>query len=169
MPPQCSSTSSLQRDAGGGQMHAGLVDPARHREAAQALAAAPALAGEPSAPRCHEQRIQYSVSTLFTSVGRPKSRLCDEGRAMARLARLAFERFDQRRFLAADVGAGAAAQHDVAGRGEAGGLELGDRLAQHGVQAGVLVAQVDVDRAAASTAQALTSAPSRKRCGACSR
>ena len=30
-----------QRDAGRGQMHAGLVDPAREREGTQALAAAP--------------------------------------------------------------------------------------------------------------------------------
>ena len=36
-----------------------------------------------------------------------------EGRTDARASRLAFERFDQRRFLAADIGAGAEMDRDV--------------------------------------------------------
>ena len=134
-----------QRDAGGGQVHAGLVHPPRHREAAQPAAPAPALAGEGSAGGEQRDPVQ-GLDVVHQRGAAEEAELGDEGRAVARLARLAFERLDQRRLLAADVGAGAATQHDEAGRGEAGGLELADRLAQYRVQAGVFVAQVEVDR-----------------------
>jgi hypothetical protein len=44
-----------------------------------------------------------------------EAHLRDIGRAVAGQAALALDRFEHRRFLAADIGAGAAAQVDVAG------------------------------------------------------
>jgi hypothetical protein len=72
--------------------------------------------------------------------------LGDVGRAQARLAALAFDRFDHRRLFAADVGAGAAAQFDVRQPGHGGRPAARPvRLLQHGAAAVVFVAQVDVD------------------------
>ena len=126
-------------------MHARLVDPARHREAAQAVAVVATVAGEPV--RASAVDLGYPVDGLdVVHQGRSieQAALGDEGRSMAGLARLALEGLDQRRLLAADVGTGTPAQHDAAGRRQAGGLEFGDGLAQHLVQARVFVPQVDV-------------------------
>ena len=60
-----------------------------------------------------------SVSTLLTAVGLPNRPMLDrERRLVARLAAVALDRVEERGLLAADVGAGAAAELDV--EGEAG-------------------------------------------------
>jgi hypothetical protein len=114
MPPQNSSISSRMVMPGGRQLHAGLAHPARHREGAQALAAVAALAREP-------------VRTVLDDVAHPEQGLdvVDERRAaeeadlarerglVARQAALALDRFEHRGFLAADIGARAAAQMDL--------------------------------------------------------
>jgi hypothetical protein len=92
-------------------------------------------------------RTQKSVSQLCASVGpTEQAHLRDVGRAQPRHAALALERFDQRALLAADVGAGSAAQHDRRHRGHrraGGALDLGG---ERRAQAVVLVAQVDPAR-----------------------
>ena len=66
-----------------------------------------------SAPLARMQVTQAKVSTLLTIVGLPRNR-CRWGRAAGwRLAALAFQRLDQGRLLAADVGPRAHADGDV--------------------------------------------------------
>ena len=61
-----------------------------------------------------------SVSTLLTTVGLPNRPALDrERRLVARLAAVALDRLEERRLLAADVGAGAAAELDVEGEARA--------------------------------------------------
>ena len=64
---------------------------------------------------------------------------------MPRQAALALDRFQHRRFLAADIGAGAAAQVNLAALGEARFVEERDLLQQDVAALRVFVAQVDVD------------------------
>ena len=65
---------------------------------------------------------------------------------MARQAALAFDAFQHRRFLAADVGAGAAAQMDRRVRVQFRGADFVQLGHQHLPDAGIFVAQVKVDR-----------------------
>src|SRR6185437_10103698 len=99
------------RDAGRRELDARILDPARDREATRALAATAALRTEPR-------------RTLFNDVADPpqglnivaQRRPAEEtnlrriGRLVARQAALALDRFEHRRFLAADIGASAAAE-----------------------------------------------------------
>src|SRR5262249_3041854 len=96
-------------DAGRRQLDARVLDPARDREAARPLAAAPSLPREPFRP-------------LLDDVAHPEQRLdvVDErrppeqpdlrgiGRLVARQAALTLDALEHRRFLAADIGTGAA-------------------------------------------------------------
>ncbi len=81
--------------------------------------------------------------------GRPVEEppLGNEGRPVAGLAGLALQGLDQRRLLTADIGAGTATQDHEVRRDQARGDQLIDGLAQHPMQAGILVAQVDIERA----------------------
>src|SRR5690606_26905252 len=67
-------------------------------------------------------------------------------RAMARIAALALDTLEHRRLLAADVGAGAAAQPQIARRRQPGRLDFRDLPEQDLAHGRVFVAQVDVDR-----------------------
>ncbi len=71
--------------------------------------------------------------------------LGDIGRAVTRKAALAFDRFDHRAFLAADIGAGAAADFDRAGGGQAGFRERLDFAVEDFQHGWIFVAHVDVD------------------------
>ena len=114
-------------------------------------------------------RIQNIVSTFCSSVGAAEQAdLRDVRRTMARQTALAFDRLDHRRFFAADVGAGAAAQMQLRVRRETGCLDLGDFVGEHQPQFGIFVANIDI-RLAVSTTHAAISMPSMKRCGSRSR
>ena len=68
----------------------------------------------PPPPSSRMSSTLTSVSTLLTTVGLPNRPACGgERRLDARLAAVALDRVEQRRLLAADVGAGAAAHLDV--------------------------------------------------------
>ena len=104
-------------DAGRRELHAGILDAARHRIAAQAVAAVAAMALPP-------------VGALLDDVAHPPQRLdiVDQRRQaeqadlerirrlVPRQAALALDAFEQRGFLAADIGAGAAAHDAASGR-----------------------------------------------------
>jgi hypothetical protein len=72
--------------------------------------------------------------------------LARERGLVARQAALALDRFEHRGFLAADIGARAAAQMDLGVAREPRFLQLGDLAQQDLAHLRVLVAQVDVDR-----------------------
>ena len=63
---------------------------------------------------------------------------------MARQAALALDALQHRRLLAADIGAGTAAQHQIAGRRDPCSLQRGDLLQEDLAGGGVFVAEVDV-------------------------
>ena len=92
-------------------------------------------------------RTQYSVSTLLIerrAAEQPDLRRI--GRLVARQAALALDAFQHRRFLAADIGAGAAAQVDPAcARRGPPRSSFGDLLQQDLAALRILVAQIDVD------------------------
>ena len=71
--------------------------------------------------------------------------LGNERRAVAWLARFAFQGFDQGRFLTANIGSSAAAQDDKAWLDDVGRFQLGHGLFQNTVQAGVFIPEVDVE------------------------
>src|SRR5262249_37503834 len=98
-------------DAGGSEHHARLVDAAGDREAAEALALAPAMRGEPGGALLHN--VAHPVERLDVLLERwatEQAHLRHIGRAMARQAALTLDRLDHRGLFAADIGAGAAAQ-----------------------------------------------------------
>ena len=104
-----------QGDAGRREVHAGLLDAARDRERAQALAAVAAVPANQS--RALLEDVAHPVQRLEVVLQRRPAEqpdLRDVGRAQPRHAALAFDRFDHRRLFAADVGAGAAPQLDAA-------------------------------------------------------
>ena len=99
-----------------------------------------------SGPFSTMSRTQKRVSTLLISVGRPNSPTCDgKGRLVARQPALALDALEHRRFLAADIGAGAAPQVDARVRRQARRLDRGDLAFEDRAALRVLVAQVDVD------------------------
>ena len=63
---------------------------------------------------------------------------------MARQAALALDRFDHRRFFAADISAGAAAQMDFGVVGKTGGLDLGDLFEQKQDHFGIFIADIEI-------------------------
>ena len=63
---------------------------------------------------------------------------------MSRQTALAFDRFDHRRFFAADISAGAAAQMDPAVLGEPRLLRLGDLLRKEKPHFGIFIADVEI-------------------------
>src|SRR4029453_13142837 len=67
------------------------------------------------------------------------------GRLVAWQPALALEALEHRRFLAADIGAGAPPEMDARRAVEAARLELRDLLQQHLPHRRILVAQIDVD------------------------
>ena len=64
---------------------------------------------------------------------------------MRGIAALAFDQLDHRQLFAADIGAGAAAELDLAGLDQAGGFERGDLMRQDVQHGGVFVAHIEVD------------------------
>ena len=122
MPPQYSSISSCSVMPAGASLTPGSLDAARHRERAQALAAVPAVRGEPVAALLED--LAHPVQRLEVVLQRrpaEQADLRDVRRAQPRHAALAFDRFDHRRLFAADVGAGAAPQDDLAAAPATGG------------------------------------------------
>src|SRR5207253_10297656 len=127
------------------QLDPGLLDPPRDREGAQPLAAVAALAGEPLRPLfddvAHpEQRLD------IVDEGRPAEQpdLRWEGRLVARQAALALDAFQHRRFLAADIGAGAAPEMDLRMRRKPCRFDGGDLMREDRLALRVFVAQIDV-------------------------
>ena len=101
-------------DAGGRQLDAGILDPAGHRKAAEALALVAALRGEPGHAFLDDvAHPEQRLDVLLERRAAEQADLRDIGRAMARQAALALDRFDHRRFFAADISAGAAAQMNL--------------------------------------------------------
>src|SRR3546814_8166074 len=104
------------RDAGRRQLDARLLHPPRHRPGADTRMPRLAEGGEP-------------CGTLLDDVADPPQRLAivverrpaeqpdvgDVGRAVARQAALALDRFEHRALLAADIGTGAAPQFAESG------------------------------------------------------
>ena len=136
-----------QRDAGGREVHARLLDAAAHRERAQPLAAVAALAGEPLRPLLED--VAHPVQRLHVVLERGPAEQADLGhirRPQARLAALALDRLDHRGLFAADVGAGAASQVNRRKRARRIRLQRGDLALQDRAAAVILVAQIDVDR-----------------------
>jgi hypothetical protein len=74
-----------------------------------------------------------------------QSDLGDIGRAIARITPLAFDRFDHRRFLAADIGAGAATKLDIALLDDAGLLQRRDFVRQDVQHRRIFVAHIEID------------------------
>ena len=142
MPPQNSSISSRTVTPAGASFTPGFLTRPGDRIAAQAVAAVAAVALPP-------------VRALLDDVAHPAQRLdiVDQrrqaeqadleriGRLVARQAALALDAFEQRGFLAADIGAGAAAhmQRRPARR------QLGDLALEDFARGRIFVAQVDVD------------------------
>src|SRR5207237_224870 len=132
-------------DAGRRELDPGLLDPSRYREGAQPLAAVATLAGEPF--RALLDDVAHPEQGLdIVYEGRPAEQpdLRRKRRLVARQAAPALDTFQHRRFLAADIGAGAAPQVDPRVRREPGGLDRGDLLGQDLSALRVFVAQVDV-------------------------
>src|SRR5215212_3133633 len=133
-------------DSGRGELDAGVLHPSRNREGAKALAAV--------APVRRER-----LRALLDDVAHPPQRLdiVDEGRApeqadlarkrrlVARQPALALDRFQHRRFFAADIGAGAATEMELRAPRQAGRLELRDLAQQDLAALRILVTQIDVD------------------------
>ena len=132
-------------DAGRRQHHARLLDAAGDREAAETLALMAALRGHPVGALLDD--VAHPVQRLDVLLERraaEQADLRDIRRAVARQAALALDRFDHRRFFAADVGAGAAPQMQLGVRREPRRLDLGDFLGQHQAQFGIFVADVEI-------------------------
>ena len=101
-------------DAGGRELHAGVLDAARDREAAQAVALVAAIALPPVGALLDD--VAHPVQRLDVVDQRRQAEQADLERIrrlVPRQAALALDAFEQRGFLAADVGAGAAAQCSV--------------------------------------------------------
>src|SRR5262245_32559580 len=110
-----------------GELDPRLAHPPRDRESAQSLSPVATLTGEPVRP-------------LLDDVANPPQGLdiVDQGRSaeqpdlrrkrwlVPRHAALAFDAFEHRRFLAADIGASAASQVNAGMPHEAGCLDRGD-------------------------------------------
>ena len=99
-----------RRDPRRGNLDARLLDPARDRVAPHPLVAVAALAGEPIGPLLDD--VANPVNGLdIVDQGRTAEQpdLGGVGRAVAGQAAFALEALEHRRFLAADIGAGATA------------------------------------------------------------
>jgi hypothetical protein len=130
MPQQYSSTSDP--NARWREFDAGLLHAAGDREAAQSPALAPAMRAEPTGALLDD--VAHPVERLDVLLQRRPAEQADlrhVRRAVARQAAFAFDRFDHRRFFAADISAGAAPQMQLRMLTEAGLLDLGDLVGQH--------------------------------------
>ena len=135
------------RYAGGCQMHSRPAHTAGNRKRTQSLAAMAAEAGKPCRPA--RQNVTHPVQGLKIVLKRgvaEQAHLRDIGRPQARLATLAFDRFDHRRLFTANIGAGATPELDW--RERAGRIlsQLCKLPFQNGAAAVILITQVDVDR-----------------------
>src|SRR5260370_27424610 len=91
-------------DARGGELHAGVLDAAGHRKAAQSLAVAPAIGGEPGGALFHDVADpEQRLDVLLQRWPSEQADLGDVGRTMARQAALALDRLDHRGLFAADI------------------------------------------------------------------
>src|SRR6185437_11942604 len=116
------------------------------REAAHALALVPSLRGDEAGALLDE--VAHPEDGLdIVDQGRPteEADLARKRRLVARQAALALDALEHRRFLAADIGAGAAAQMDARLARDPRRLDRGDLALQDRAALRVLVAQVDVD------------------------
>src|SRR5580700_401683 len=97
----------MLRPAGRRELHAGLLDATGYREAAQAHASVASVALPPGRALLHD--VAHPVERLDIVDER---RLAEEpdlewvGRLVARQAALAFDAFEERGLLPADIGAG---------------------------------------------------------------
>src|SRR6266851_4661803 len=106
-------------DAGGRQLDARRLDTAGDREAAQPLAVVAALAGDEAGTLLDD--VAHPEDSLdIIDQRRPTKQpdLAWKGRLVARQAALPFDALEHRRFLAADIGAGAAPEMDLGLLGE---------------------------------------------------
>src|SRR5206468_7577290 len=117
-----------------------------HRKRAQALATVAPVRGEPVGAAL--EYLAYPVQRLHVVLqGRPteEAHLRDVRRAQPRHAALALDRLDHRRFLAADVGARAAAEMNRRLLARRIFLQRGDFLFKDRAAAMVLVTKIDID------------------------
>src|SRR5262249_31136545 len=120
------------RDAGRRELDAGVLDAARHREAAKSLALVAALRRHPLGAFLDDVADpEQRLDVLLERWAAEQADLGNVRRTMARQAALTFDRFDHRRLFAADVGAGAATHVNAGVRREARLLDLGDLVEQH--------------------------------------
>ena len=173
MPPQYSSISSLHRDAGRRQLArpGSSTRPDTENERRPLRPLRPCAANH-SAPFSSD--VAHPVQRLQVVLERrpaEQADLRDVRRAQARHAALAFDRFDHRRLFAADVGAGAAAQLDLAAcRASAASARSVAELALRASRGSRGIRRAGRCRSSSMpTAQAAISMPSRKRCGSRSR
>ena len=133
-------------DARRGQVDAGPAHPSAHGEAAQPLAAAPAVAGEPAgAPFQDLPHPVERLQVVDQGGAAEEADLGDIGGAQPGHPAPALEGLDQGRLLAADVGPGAPAQVDLRQGGGGVGPQRGQLPFQQLPAAGVFVPQVEVD------------------------
>ncbi len=136
----------LHRDAGGRQVHAGLLHAPRHRERAQALAPVAPVLREPFGAVL--EQVAHPVQRLHVVLERgpaEEAHLRDVRGTQPRHAALALDRLDHRRLFAADVGARAAAQVDARKFARRPGLQRRHFALEEMPARMVFVAQVDVD------------------------
>src|SRR5258708_241121 len=132
-------------DAGGGELDAGRFDAAGDREAAHALALVAPLGGHDG--RALLDDVAHPEDGLdIVDQRRPaeEADLARERRLVARQAALALDALEHRRFLAADIGAGAAAEMDLGLLGEPRLIELGDLGEEDVAALRVFVAQIEI-------------------------
>src|SRR6266851_4940189 len=135
-----------RRDAGRRQLDAGRSYSAGDREAAHALTVVTALRGNERGALLDD--VAHPEDGLdVVDQGRPaeEADLTRKRRLVARQTALALDALEHRRFLAADIGAGAAPEMDLDAGRDAGARELGDLGGEDRAALRVFVAQIDVD------------------------
>src|SRR5262249_23745743 len=134
------------RDAGGRDMNAGLGHAPGNGEGAQAFALAPALTGETRRAFLPDVADPgHGLPVVLERRPAEEPDLCHVRRPEPGHAALAFDRFDHRRFFAADVCACAAAQLDLRQATGRLALEAFQLLREDRAAGGVLVAQIHID------------------------
>ena len=136
-----------QRDPGRRQLDPRLAHATADAKPPQPAAAVAAVRREPVAAALEDlSHPEERLDVVHQRRAAEQPALGDIRRAQPRHAAPALDRFDHRRLLAADIGAGAAAQLDRRQRQRCGALQGVDLGGEHRAQPVVLVAQVDPDR-----------------------
>src|SRR6516225_10591756 len=133
-------------DAGRRELDPRVLDAPGHREGAAAIAAIATLPSEPLGALLDD--VADPVEGLdVVDQSRPAKEpdLRWEGRLVARETALAFNALEHRRFVAADIGTGTAAEMDPRVRRQTGRLDRGDLACENRAALWVFVAEIDID------------------------